>query len=125
MIDPHGKELEPAALAGREVDLVSAIGNPGAFQACVERLGARVASHRILPDHHLFEPQDLAGLGEHGRWLVTTAKDAVKLRFARHWVLEVELELTSGAPGLAALLDALPRGRAARERAGLHEGLHG
>jgi hypothetical protein len=40
-------------------------------------------------------------------------------------VLAVEIELVEGAAVLAALLDALPRGRAARERASLHEGLHG
>ena len=66
-----------------------------------------------------------------GRWLVVSAKDAVKLRplaFAARAVvrvLEVELELLEGAPALAALLDALPVSQAQRERAALHEGLHG
>ena len=61
------------------------------------------------------------------RWLVTTAKDAVKLGAAppRCYALEVELEVTAGRAVLDALLDALPQARAARERDALHEGTHG
>ncbi len=124
---PGGESCEPRALAGRTVDLVSALGNPEAFQRTVEGLGARVASHRIFPDHHLYRPADLDGLGGGARWLLTTEKDAVKLEPMRQrvHVLAVEFELREGASVLEALLDALPAGRIARERASLHEGLHG
>lgn len=122
-----GETLEAEALAGRTVDLVSGIGNPAAFEASAKALGASVAEHRRFPDHHAFAAGDLDGLGADGRWVVTTAKDAVKLGAAEVdlAVLEIELELTSGAPVLEALLDALPPGRALRERRALHEGLHG
>ena len=126
LVGPDGVDL-PSALRGREVDLVSGLGNPEGFEASVRALGARIGVHRAFPDHHAYRPEDLDGLGEEGRWLVTTAKDAVKLEtLGRPFrVLEVELALGRGAQVLEALLDALPPGRARRERANLHEGLHG
>lgn len=125
LVDAAGTDLGLESLAGRSVDLLSGIGNPAAFEAQVEALGARVRSHRRFPDHHPYCAADLAGLGE--RWVVTTAKDAVKLPDvdAPVVVLEVELEVLRGGPVLEALLDALPPGRATRERRSLHEGLHG
>lgn len=116
---------EPAELAGREVDLVSGIGNPDAFERTVRELGARVREHRRFPDHHAYGPRDLAGLGAGGRALVTTAKDGVKLAREDALVLEVELFVRRGAPALEALLDALRPGSRERQRAALHEGLHG
>jgi tetraacyldisaccharide 4'-kinase len=100
-------------LEGREVELLSAIGNPEAFERSVRALGARPRAHRRFGDHHAYVESDLAGLGERGARLVTTTKDAVKLaglQAARRldaWVLEIEFALTSGAPALAALFDAL------------------
>lgn len=126
-IGPGTEELfHPSALAGREVDLVSAIGNPSSFETTVARLGARIRTHRRFPDHHDFSEQDLNGLGD-DRWLVTTEKDAVKLdSFGRilH-VVAVDFVIDQGALVLEALLDALPIGRRDRERRSLHEGLHG
>ena len=127
--DPRrpAEEFSLDELRGRTVELVSGIGNPDAFEASVRDLGARVAEHRRFPDHHPFGPDDLRGLGAQECWIVTTGKDAVKLdadaRALR--VLEVELAFTAGAAVLDALLDALPPGRALRERRALHEGLHG
>ena len=125
------EDAELAALAGRPVLLASGIGNPGAFEATVRGLGARVVEHRRFADHHGYSPDDARRLAreadEAGAWLVTTGKDAVKLGplGCPGRALEVELELVSGSPVLAALLDALPPSRARRERAALHEGLHG
>jgi tetraacyldisaccharide 4'-kinase len=126
-----GREVELGELRGRGVDLASGIGNPQAFEASVRELGATIVQHRRFDDHHAYSEIDLDGLARDGRWLVTTAKDAVKLRrlelTARGAVLalEIELEIVSGANVLEALLDALPESRAGRERSTLHEGLHG
>ncbi|MCZ6598425.1 MAG: tetraacyldisaccharide 4'-kinase [Planctomycetota bacterium] len=123
---PAGEELAPEALAGAEVDLLSGIGNPEAFEETVRALGARVAEHRRFPDHHPFAPEDLEGLGRE-RILVTTSKDAARLGPGRNraHVLEIELEIAEGRDRLLAMLDALPRGRGLHERENLHEGLHG
>lgn len=124
---PGGWLLSPEALAGREVDLVSGIGHPRAFEATLAATGARIAQHRVFPDHHDFTPEDLEGLGADGRELVTTTKDATKLEaFGRpFWSIEIAIDVVSGDAALTALLEALPEGRAARERRALHEGLHG
>jgi tetraacyldisaccharide 4'-kinase len=96
-------------LAGREVDLASGLGNPESFARSVRGLGARIASERRFPDHHVFTGADLEGLGRDGRVLVCTAKDAVKLEAlgVPFLALEIELELLEGAQILEALLDAL------------------
>lgn len=123
---PDGVPLALDELRGREVELVSALGNPEAFQRTVESLGARVLGHRVFPDHHDYGPEDLAGAEVSGRWLVTSEKDGVKLaRFGRCHVLGTEFELLEGGAVLAALLDSLRPGQARRARAALHEGLHG
>ena len=115
----------PESLRGASVDLVSGIAHPEAFERTVEGLGARVVSHRVFPDHHDYGPADLRGLG--AREVVTTAKDAVKLDGlgVATWTLEVELAVVHGEEALERLLAGLPEARAQRERAGLHEGLHG
>jgi len=124
---PDGAALSLEDLRGREVDLVSAIGNPQAFERTVTALGARVAEHRAFPDHHRYTRTDFTAGERGGRWLVTTAKDAVKLEeldVPAH-VLEVQLSIEAGSGVLEALLDALPLGRAPRQRRSLHAGLHG
>ena len=124
---PDGTLFSPEALAGREVDVVSGIGNPEAFEASVAGLGARIRARRRFPDHHAFAPEDLSGLGADGRWIVTTAKDAVKLDPPPPGLrtLLVDFALATGEPVLDALLDALPPADAARRRRALHEGMHG
>jgi tetraacyldisaccharide 4'-kinase len=126
-----GEQAPLAELAGATVELVSAIGNPEAFERSVRALGAEVRAHRRFPDHHAYVADDLEGLGARGARLVTTTKDAVKLaglQLAQRldaWVLEIEFALVTGAPALHALLDALADSGAGRERAALRGGLVG
>jgi tetraacyldisaccharide 4'-kinase len=121
-----GLARDLAFLRGRDVVLLSGIGNPGAFERTVEGLGARVERHLARPDHHVWTPADLAGLGS-AATLLTTAKDSVKLAglLPEALVLEVRMEVQSGSAVLEALLDALPPSPASHARAGLHAGLHG
>ncbi len=127
-----GGEEALVDLEGRDVSLVSGIGNPDAFEDTVRSLGAKVSGHLRFGDHHAFGPGDLASLADLDQWIVTTAKDAVKLfdvlspeLRARVRVLSVEMVLTKGEQVLEALLDALPRSRSERERRSIHGGLHG
>ena len=130
-----GREEALVDLEGREVALVSGIGNPDAFEETVCSLGARVQQHLRFADHHAFAAEDLATLAAAGTdqgWIVTTAKDAVKLvdvlpieLTERVRVLSIEMAVTRGAAVLHALLDALPRSLSELRRRNLHEGLHG
>ncbi|MFT5048896.1 MAG: tetraacyldisaccharide 4'-kinase [Chlamydiales bacterium] len=110
---------------GLEVDLVSGIGNPPAFEASVRSTGALVGEHRAFPDHHDFEQRDLERLGS--RPVIVTAKDSVKLRGRGMdlWVLDVELELLNGRDELERLLDGLPESPRRNALDALHAGLHG
>jgi tetraacyldisaccharide 4'-kinase len=125
--DEKGRVHPLSTLAGREVDLASGIGNPRAFDATARALGAQVREHRAFEDHHAYAPGDLAGLGEHGRVLVVTAKDAAKLAGsgATFLSLEIAFRIRAGANVLEALLDALPPGETASGRSALRAGMHG
>ena len=125
---PQPEDL--AGLVGRDVDLVSGIGNPEAFARTVREVGANPCEVRALPDHHDFQRQDLDGLGTAGRLVLTTEKDAAKLERLGPLpmaiaALGIELSLVEGAGVFAALLDALRPGAKERERRSVHEGLHG
>ncbi|MBK7875919.1 MAG: tetraacyldisaccharide 4'-kinase [Planctomycetes bacterium] len=113
-IDERGTTSALAALRGKRVDVVSAIGNPAAFERTLVGLGVELAEVRRFPDHHRYVEADLeglGGLGAEGRVLVTTQKDAVKLAplGARFQALAIETEFARDAGVLEALLDALPR----------------
>lgn len=125
--DERGGRRPIADLAGRTVDLLSGIGNPQAFEQSVAASGARIRAHRIFEDHHAYTRGDLEGLGGEDAWLVTTAKDAVKLEDfgVPYFAFEIELEILSGTAVLEALLDALPIGRRERDERALHAGTHG
>jgi tetraacyldisaccharide 4'-kinase len=109
LVGADGRERDPNALAGSEIDVVSALGNPQALERTLRSLGAIVREHRVFPDHHRYVRDDLAGLGA-ARPLVTSGKDAVKLAplGVPHSWLDVEFRITSGAAPIAALLDGLP-----------------
>lgn len=113
LVDEAGRDHDVRALAGLEIDVVSALGNPAAFESTLRSLGAVVREHRVFPDHHRYELADLSGLGV-ARPLVTSAKDAVKLAplGVPHRCVDVEFQFTSGLAPLLALLDGLPRGDA-------------
>lgn len=113
--DEKACEFPLATLSGREVDVVSALGNPSALESSVRATGAFLREHRVFPDHHRYRASDLAGLGAGGRVLVTSAKDGVKLEALEvpFFTLEIELSVSRGAAIVAALLDSLPRAQGA------------
>jgi tetraacyldisaccharide 4'-kinase len=86
-----GGPIEPLArLRGARVGLVAAIARPDRLARELAELGAEVAARRIFRDHHLYRPDDVAGLDPTLLW-VTTAKDAVKL--PPSWLGDVPLHV--------------------------------
>lgn len=87
-------------LRGAAVTAVSSLGDPASFEKTLERLGARVCGARY-PDHHHYTSADVASVegcaADSNRMLVTTAKDAVKIRRlgtrCPWWVLEIALHI--------------------------------
>lgn len=79
-----GEALESRAVP-KPSSAFCAVGNPQAFFAHLRRDGHELSHTRAFPDHHVYSQSDvdaLAGEAESrgARLLLTTAKDAVKLR---------------------------------------------
>jgi len=91
--------VELSEVRGRRLCAVSALGNPLAFERTLTKLGADLVCHARFPDHHRYTKEELAEVvtsaGGEAEWVVTTAKDAVRLPQDSLgkpvWVLEVEL----------------------------------
>lgn len=105
------------------------IGNPEGFAATLGAAGLRPAELIALPDHHHYDPADLARLGRRARAYgvpaaVTTVKDLVKIRSdalpgptpVPIWAVETGCEVVANATALFDRLDALV-GRVAGRRA--------
>ena len=89
------------SVAARPVAAFCAVGNPHAFFTQIRRDGFDLRCERAFPDHHVFERAELEAFAreaerEGARALLTTAKDAVKLRSIRLslpcYVVEIGLE---------------------------------
>ncbi len=106
-------------LTGQRLLAVSGIANPSRFEAMLGQLGARVAAHRIFPDHHRYTPADLELIGRAAKdggasMVVTTEKDMVKLAHldiaqvdTPLYALSISFELLEGADLLEAMLNRL------------------
>ncbi len=110
----HPEEAEPEALRGRKVLALSSVGNPGAFERSLERMGAVLIGRARFPDHYAYKQNDLQELVSRkwaaAEWVVTTEKDAVRLPPVSDrpvWVLEIELSGLEGRPGLSQELSCL------------------
>jgi len=116
-----GAVLEPSALAGQSVAVLSAIGSPEAFETTLRGLGASVVANFRFPDHHTYRGDELERAGREGRavvatLLVTTAKDRARGNLPAEAgglplaVLEVEFTVTHGAEALEAAVAGLRQG---------------
>jgi tetraacyldisaccharide 4'-kinase len=91
----------PEALAGRPVLAFCGLGRPDSFQRTLDQLNLDLRRFLALADHQAYSRRLLAGLGlafaaSGADFMVTTAKDAVKLPPDWPWpvlVLETELRL--------------------------------
>ncbi len=107
--------LPVAALTGKQVLAIAAIGNPRAFFAQLEANGAHVIP-RPFPDHHSFEHRDIGELVETGNsvdYIVCTLKDSVKLGVSWPadasplWYVSLAVHIERGAQSIDGLLASL------------------
>ncbi len=108
-----------ASLAGQQVAVVSAIGNPEAFEQTIGQCGAIIVESRRLPDHDAYAPQTveelrqwIQSLGDRVERVVCTHKDLVKLKTDRIGgrplaAVLIELELTAGRSELDAAFETI------------------
>ena len=110
-------------LRGRDVAILSAIGNPDAFEKTVRGCGANIVDSKSLPDHDPYSPETVKELIEWARSLreratsiVCTHKDLVKLRTDRLGgvplqALLIELTITTDSETLdVAIMKVLGNG---------------
>lgn len=75
-----GRHLETLI---KEASLISGIGKPKNFEESLRKsLGINIKKHYVFKDHHSYTPEDIAAIKEdlQGQIVITTEKDAVKLR---------------------------------------------
>lgn len=97
-----GSERSVMSLKGQPVLSFSGIGQPPSFRGLLNRLDAQVVSEAIFEDHHVYTLEDLRELLQRAETvgaqiLVTTEKDAVKIRdFLKPedpvWALRIDLD---------------------------------
>lgn len=90
-------------LANKRILAFCGLGNPESFRRSLERLGAEVVSFLPFPDHFRYTESDIREIrmraeAARAQMLVTTEKDAVKLRdfpdfFREMFVLRILLEI--------------------------------
>jgi tetraacyldisaccharide 4'-kinase len=102
---PGETELRPPeTLAGRPVLAFCGLGRPDSFQRTLRRLNLDIRRFLALADHQAYGRRLLAGLGlaftaSGADFMVTTAKDAVKLPPDWPWpVLALQTELRLDDP---------------------------
>ncbi|MEM9365174.1 MAG: tetraacyldisaccharide 4'-kinase [Planctomycetota bacterium] len=119
LVDCRGDSQPITRVENQPVAVLSAIGNPDAFEATVTSMGAIVAARRDLPDHHPYDRPTrdslrewINALGEGPEtptFVLCTRKDLVKLqtdRIAGVPVLAVEIDL-HWRDGLDAVWEAI------------------
>jgi tetraacyldisaccharide 4'-kinase len=82
--EAHTEMRDPGRFSGRRCLAFAGIGDPAKFFETLALAGGTVEVTRSFPDHHMFTRDDLDDLAatarDKGLELVTTAKDAVRLR---------------------------------------------
>jgi tetraacyldisaccharide 4'-kinase len=101
---PAGPPQPPAVLENQALLAFAALARPEVFRQTLEELGVRLRGFRVFPDHHPYQPAELAALVREAETagasaLVTTAKDWARLaerwdQAMPLWVLEVEAQIS-------------------------------
>ena len=106
-----GETLAPPA----RVAAFCAVGNPRSFFENVRQLGFEIGLQRSFPDHHVYSQAEIDLLiKEAGECsLITTAKDAVKLRGLAFsipcYVMEIEIAIENAEEFIRLIVDAANR----------------
>ena len=100
---PEGRLEPPGVLKDQVLFAFAGLARPEVFQRSLTDLGVQLAGFRAFPDHHPFNPAEVAALVHEGQSagaaaLVTTAKDWARLGEEWQaalplWVLDVEAQI--------------------------------
>ena len=121
LLEQPAAEISIESLRASRVAVVSAIGNPVAFEQTIRACGADIVESRQLPDHDPYGPatvqelrQWIESMGSRIEQVICTHKDLVKLRSDRLGgkplrALMIELTIDSGGEALDAELAGIVR----------------
>jgi tetraacyldisaccharide 4'-kinase len=108
-----GETLTPPA----RVAAFCAVGNPASFFESLRRTGYEIAFERAFPDHHVYSQDEIDAITRDAgnvEALITTAKDAVKLRAMAFsipcYVVEIEIAIDD-ADGFGQLVSGFTQRR--------------
>jgi tetraacyldisaccharide 4'-kinase len=115
-VDAHNGMAVPLdTLTGQRAMIFSGIGNAGAFRTSVLRQGLIVVDEVVYPDHHAYTTSDVNRVRARAdrvgaEVLVTTEKDAVKLRTLPHlsmpvWAMRLDTHILKGEERLKRVLE--------------------
>jgi tetraacyldisaccharide 4'-kinase len=84
VMSPSGKKKPVAWLRGKRVFGFCGLGNPESFRKTLMASGSELGGFRVFRDHYQYRAEDIAALAAEARssgssWIVTTAKDMVRL----------------------------------------------
>jgi tetraacyldisaccharide 4'-kinase len=87
--------------AGKKIVAVSAIGNPKSFESFLMESGMVLMKHFVFPDHHWFTESEMKKIartkkGLNAEYIVTTEKDAVRIRERYRGLLEEDQLMVLG-----------------------------
>ncbi|HJY29962.1 MAG TPA: tetraacyldisaccharide 4'-kinase [Pyrinomonadaceae bacterium] len=106
-----GETLAPPA----RIAAFCAVGNPGSFFENVRQLGFEIGLRRSFPDHHVYSQTEIDSLIKDAgaSSLITTAKDAVKLRGLAFsipcYVMEIEIAIENAEEFTRLIVDTIKR----------------
>jgi tetraacyldisaccharide 4'-kinase len=111
----NGKALDKDALKHKNIILVSAIGNPYSFEKTILGLGLTVKKHFIFRDHYWYKEKDVSKIKDYCAKnnidaVITTEKDAVRLKGLSFIVLRVCLKVTDNEKGFSDRLSGIYSG---------------
>ena len=118
MIDKKPRDV--SFFKNQDVALLSSIGDPQSFEKTMVALGARIKKTFIFQDHYRYTAADLEQVRdgcrqEHVRFLLTTAKDEMKLKLSliswpndlQVYVLQITFNFLKGQDGFFRRIDSL------------------
>ena len=122
LIGANGESAELSTLAGKSVVAFCGIGNPAAFRATIESLGAHVAAFQAFADHQHYGAREISDLqslaaSASSTLLICTQKDLVKLAGVeiagcKIWAVEIGAKIVSGETEFATALQKVALSRA-------------
>ena len=98
-----GEKIATSYFSGREVSVLSSIGNPPSFEKTLVSLNAKINNRYNFTDHHWYRAEEIKNILSINEFVITTEKDSVKLEnfkdgadkeiLSHLFTLQIEIEI--------------------------------